>query len=108
MIVNVKKGNWSVNEPADERQHGEDSVREAVAKIVRMHPGFKAPESTVTVFQAGESLSIEPLANYFPELSPPVVADRPPSRNPAEVPSWPDTPSSSESPSRSESGSSAT
>lgn len=107
-IVNVSKAGWSVNEPADERQHGENAVREAVAKIVRQHPGFKVAGSTVTVFEAGESLSMESLANYFPELSPAVVADSPPPRNPAEVPSWPDTPSSSESDSRSSSGSSAT
>ena len=107
-IVNVSKGGWSVNEPADERQHGENAVREAVAKIVRQHPGFKVAESTVTVTGLGiTTVTPEPLSNYYPELSP-TVADRPPSRNPAEVPSWPDTPSSSESESRSEYGSSAT
>lgn len=75
-IVNVRRGDWSVNEPADEtRFEPAEAIRQAVAKIVCQHRGLKTPEAVVTAEGPRGERTVNPLGHYLPEL---IVADSPP------------------------------
>lgn len=53
MVVNLKLGSWSVNEPIVGT--GRNAILQAAETIVRQHPGFDKPGTVLTVYRADDT-----------------------------------------------------
>lgn len=84
MVVNLKLGSWSVNEPIVGT--GRDGIMQAADTIVRQHPGFDNPRTILTVYRADETEDFSQPWQDFKGGRPAGAKEPEPAEVPAAVP----------------------